>query len=277
MHQVYDRKRELDQQQQLLSVLSLSSSLQSQPNKHHVNTNNHNHTDNMSSSQLKFVGLNRRFRVYKYTPNQYDHFKPHIDAGFPPSGIIIPSNSFHISHQKEDKYNENSANATSSTTNTFPVLQFDDTAQFIQTLQNQPPFQDQYDIIDVVSRLTILFYLNDNFTGGTTNFYEPIIVPPEQPPQNENKFEVQEDTADHFDDTTNRMIASIQPQTGMVLIFPQCVGVDVMDQYAKYHWPMHEGSPVHLGSPVSKYVIRSDLLFAEVIPQTPKYKLKSRD
>ena len=81
-----------------------------------------------------------------------------------------------------------------------------------------------------------------------------------------NKFNSSNDTdTSSVDPMSPLMIASVQPKTGMVLIFPQCVGADVMDHYAKLHWPTHEGSPVHIGSPVSKYVIRSDLLFAEVI------------
>ena len=142
-------------------------------------------------------------------------------------------------------------------------MQFDDTQQYIETLQEEYPFRNNHTIVDVVSRLTVLLYLNDNFTGGTTNFYEPIMVqqPEAQPASNDDTHS---SNADH----PMAMIASIQPKTGMVLIFPQCVGEDVMDQYAKLHWPTHEGSPVNVGSGASKYVIRSDVLFAEVIPHT---------
>ena len=217
---VEDRKRELE--------------------RHSSTTTNTNTT---TTTQLRLVGMNRRWRVYKYAPNHRDQFLPHIDAGFPPSGI-----------------------STTTTTNnnvTTTALQFDDTVAYLDRLQQQQgtgPFwwskDDDHNVTltNVVSRLTILFYLNDNFTGGTTNFYEPLAL--QQQHNNEN-----DTTAVPF-----RMIASIVPQTGMVLIFPQCVGAEVLEQYARYHWPTHEGSPVHkntMGSE-SKYVIRSDLLFAEV-------------
>ena len=198
-------------------------------------------TNTTTTTQLRLVGMNRRWRVYKYAPNHQDQFLPHIDAGFPPSGISTTTNN----------------NVTTT------ALQFDDTVAYLDRLKQQQgtgPFwwskDDDHNVTltNVVSRLTILFYLNDNFTGGTTNFYEPLAL--QQQHNNEN-----DTTAVPF-----RMIASIVPQTGMVLIFPQCVGAEVLEQYARYHWPTHEGSPVHkntMGSE-SKYVIRSDLLFAEV-------------
>jgi len=84
---------------------------------------------------------------------------------------------------------------------------------------------------DIVSRLTVLIYLNDDFEGGETNFYFP---------------------------STEKVLASVKPRTGSVLLFPQAVGEDAVD-YARKHWPLHEGAPVENGSP--KYVIRSDVLF----------------
>jgi 2OG-Fe(II) oxygenase superfamily len=40
-----------------------------------------------NSVKLSFAGLNRRWRVYRYTPGRDESFAPHIDAGFPPSGL----------------------------------------------------------------------------------------------------------------------------------------------------------------------------------------------
>jgi hypothetical protein len=93
----------------------------------------------------------------------------------------------------------------------------------------------------IESRLTILIYLNDEFVGGETNFYQP-----------------------HSWANGNaepKLIASIRPKQGSVLVFPQGVG-DIGVDYARQHWPLHEGSVVRSGSP--KYVIRSDILFTQV-------------
>jgi hypothetical protein len=191
-----------------------------------------------TSSELLYVGLNRRFRIYKYAPNEMDRFAPHIDAGFPPSGVRTttvhsPSNGTFMN------------NTTS--------LVFDDTENVMASLNRQMfgP-SSPYIIRNVVSRLTILFYLNDQFSGGETNFYQPLS---------------QQQSSSANSDTINIptvLMASVRPKTGSCLIFPQCVGEDVMESYARSHWPMHEGSPVRTGSCQSKYVIRSDLLFAEV-------------
>lgn len=165
---------------------------------------------------LIFAGLNRRWRVYKYAPDAYQSFAPHIDAGFPPSGLT------------EDE-----------TEMVYDVLE---------------PADDK-----IVSRLSVLFYLNDDFTGGETNFYRPLSV-----------------ASECFGDWEECRIASVRPITGSCLVFPQCVGEGMVD-YAREHWPLHEGSPVRTGSP--KYVIRSDILFAEVLsnpataPNNPLYRL----
>ena len=45
---------------------------------------------------------------------------------------------------------------------------------------------------------------------------------------------------------------------GSCLLFPQGVGEEAVE-YAREHWPLHEGSPIRAGRP--KYVIRSDVLF----------------
>jgi hypothetical protein len=190
------------------------------------------------SSDLLYVGLNRRFRIYKYAPNAMDRFAPHIDAGFPPSGVR--TTTVHSSS------NGTFMNNTTS-------LVFDDTENVMASLNRQMfgP-SSPYIIRNVVSRLTILFYLNDQFSGGETNFYQPLS---------------QQQSSSANSDTINIptvLMASVRPKTGSCLIFPQCVGEDVMESYARPNWPMHEGSPVRTGSRQSKYVIRSDLLFAEV-------------
>jgi Methyltransferase domain/2OG-Fe(II) oxygenase superfamily len=145
--------------------------------------------------RLVYAGLNRRWRIYRYAPGGEETFAPHIDAGFPPSGLTA------------------------------------DNKELV------------WDVSDgtVVSRLTVLFYLNDDFEGGETNFYRPV--------------------KDQRDPKTQQcLIASVRPQTGSCLVFPQGVGEEAV-KYARQHWPLHEGSPVVAGS--AKYVIRSDILFAK--------------
>jgi hypothetical protein len=231
---------------------------------------NDNNNTNVATS-LIFVGLNRRFRIYKYAPNARDRFAPHIDAGFPPSGIqtatAIPLEELHgVVH----------ANETSTTTaTTTATLVFDDTENVQSMLQQQLSSSSSsfhYTIQNVVSRLTILFYLNDNFSGGETNFYPPIHD------RSPSSLSLLSNTAVNDDDdgAPPPIIASVRPKTGMCLIFPQCVGADVMEQYAQYYWPRHEGSPVRpknknsttTTSSSPKYVIRSDLLFAEISSDT---------
>jgi len=143
--------------------------------------------------RLVFAGLNRRWRVYRYDSDGHETFAPHVDAGFPPSGISQDANT----------------------------LVWDDSSE---------------DGDEIVSRLTVLMYLNDDFVGGETNFYGP--------------------RAQYGDDLNK--IASVRPATGSCLLFPQGVGEEAVE-YAREHWPLHEGSPVRSGRP--KYVIRSDALF----------------
>ena len=145
--------------------------------------------------RLVYAGVNRRWRVYRYAPGGQENFAPHIDAGFPPSGLS------------------------------------EDGTQLVWDATHQ------YDG-DIVARLTVLMYLNDDFVGGETKFYQPSI---------------NSSSVDH------EVIASVRPKTGSILVFPQAVGEDAV-KYARQHWPLHEGSPVVSGTR-PKYVIRSDVLF----------------
>ena len=154
--------------------------------------------DDSVQSLLTYAGLNRRWRVYKYQAGTAETFAPHIDAGFPPSGLN-PAGT-------ELVWDTNNSDANESSS--------------------------------IVSRLTVLFYLNDDFVGGETKFYQP--------------------KASCEDLNDPQMIAAVQPKTGSCLVFPQAVGEEAVD-YARLHWPLHEGAPVLSGSP--KYVIRSDILF----------------
>jgi hypothetical protein len=60
--------------------------------------------DNDDDVRLVFAGLNRRWRIYKYAPGGNDFFAPHIDAGFPPSGINDKNELlWDLSSEQEDK------------------------------------------------------------------------------------------------------------------------------------------------------------------------------
>jgi predicted O-methyltransferase YrrM len=162
--------------------------------------------------RLEYRGLNRRWRVYRYEPGGIDHFAPHIDAGFPPSGLS------------------------------------DDGAELVWDCSDNTEE-------DIVSRLTILFYLNDDFDGGRTTFFEPV--------GKHRRSSTSDASA-----SPPSLQASVRPVAGSCLVFPQGVGEDAVE-YAREHWPLHEGSPVAIGSAQPKYVIRSDVLFATVREAKP--------
>jgi predicted O-methyltransferase YrrM len=153
--------------------------------------------DDNNDVRLMFQGLNRRWRIYRYAASGNETFAPHIDAGFPPSGL------------SDDQ----------------TTLVWDSSEDLDQ---------------EIVSRLTVLIYLNDDFMGGETNFYRPL-----------------QGQAPDFSSSLS-LIASVRPVAGSVLLFPQGVGEDAVE-YARKAWPLHEGSPVTSGRP--KYVIRSDAMF----------------
>ena len=144
-----------------------------------------------------FVGLNRRWRIYRYDSLGNETFEPHIDAAFPPSGL------------SEDG----------------STLIWD----------SSDPEREV-----IISRLTVLMYLNDDFVGGETTFFRPGMA--------------------SMHGHQSAVIASVKPVTGSFLIFPQAIGDG--EDWAYHHWPQHEASPVLSGSP--KYIIRSDALFATV-------------
>jgi len=156
------------------------------------------------------TGINRRFRIYRYAPDRKETFAPHIDAGFPPGGVSLDDIDHHDG--------------------SMPYLHWDASHQYPSTS-------------DVVSRLTVLIYLNDDFSGGHTKFYEPLSE------RSGNNDEVS-------------VIASIKPRAGSILVFPQAVSESSVDR-ARYVWPLHEGSPVISGKR-PKYVIRTDVLFETI-------------
>jgi len=160
--------------------------------------------------RLVYAGLNRRWRVYRYAPGGTETFAPHIDAAFPPSGVTAD--------EAELVWDDTNVNGDGTGVEA-----------------------------SIVSRLTVLFYLNDDFVGGETKFYQPVA-------------ETKGDGTTADPPPPPCVIASVRPVAGSCLVFPQGVGEEAVE-YARQHWPLHEGSPVKSGRP--KYVVRSDVLFAE--------------
>jgi predicted O-methyltransferase YrrM len=171
------------------------------------------------------AGINRRFRVYRYVPNQDESFAPHIDAGFPPGGASL-----------DDKTPNNNED-------TRPYLYWDASHQYSQS--------------EVVSRLTVLIYLNEDFSGGHTKFYSPQSESDRSSDWNDTNMA--NNAKKSSDDLQENVIASIQPRAGSILIFPQAVSEEAVER-ARYLWPLHEGSSVTSGKR-PKYVIRTDVLF----------------
>jgi hypothetical protein len=102
-----------------------------------------------SDDQLKCTGLNRRWRFYRYRPpgsienddERDEHFAPHIDVGFPPSGLSDDGR----------------------------------TLCWDITDKSSTPAVEERDR-QVVSRLTVLMYLSDSFVGGETTFFQPLLL-----------------------------------------------------------------------------------------------------
>ncbi|KAL3771452.1 hypothetical protein ACHAW5_000107 [Stephanodiscus triporus] len=171
------------------------------------------------SRRYALKGINRRFRVYRYAPDRNERFAPHIDAGFPPGGSSL-----------DDDDDEGSASSA-------PFLHWD--------------ASHQYPGSEVVSRLTVLVYLNDDFRGGHTKFYEPA-----------SERRIGDDNGKYDDGGGGVVIASIRPRAGSILVFPQAVTESAVER-AREIWPLHEGSPVISGAR-PKYVIRTDVLFETI-------------
>ncbi|KAL7542240.1 hypothetical protein ACHAXR_011626 [Thalassiosira sp. AJA248-18] len=165
--------------------------------------------------QYALKGINRRFRIYRYAPDKNERFAPHIDAGFPPGGVSLDDNDDHDG---------------------TPFLHWDASHQYPSASE-------------VVSRLTVLMYLNEDFSGGHTKFYEPMAE------RNNANDE-------------GAVIASVKPRVGSILVFPQAVSESAVER-ARYQWPLHEGSPVTSGDR-PKYVIRTDVLFETVVNNEEK-------
>ena len=182
-------------------------------------------------------GINRRFRVYRYAPDGDERFAPHVDAGFPPGGSSLDDDD-DVDVEDDDRGGASSSSATT------PCLHWDASHQYRSSSSGSSS--------EVVSRLTVLIYLNDDFNGGHTKFYEPEI-------ERQRRW-----GDDGGDDGGGVVIASVRPRAGSMLVFPQAVTEEAVER-AREIWPLHEGSPVaSSGSGRPKYVIRTDVLFETI-------------
>jgi len=208
----------------------LSSSSSSQHGKEETAEDDGNNTRKKKKQSFALRGINRRFRIYRYAPNKHERFAPHIDAGFPPGGVSFDDDDDPV--DKNDEYNNKEDNTAT------PYLHWDASHQYPTTSE-------------VVSRLTVLIYLNDDFRGGHTKFYEPLCE------------RDHDDNAHGGDD--GAVIASVKPRAGSILVFPQAISEAAVER-ARWLWPLHEGSPVTSGTR-PKYVIRTDVLFETIVEE----------
>mmetsp|Transcript_2017 Transcript_2017/g.3087 ORF Transcript_2017/g.3087 Transcript_2017/m.3087 type:complete len:468 (+) Transcript_2017:2-1405(+) len=102
-----------------------------------------------------------------------------------------------------------------------------------------PLLADDDDDYSWQGRFSILIYLNSDFDGGETVFYESIHDSPKEA----------------------RILTAIKPISGAILLIPQAA--DHETDYAQIHWPMHEGSPLSSSSR-GKYIIRTDLCLPKI-------------
>ena len=170
------------------------------------------------------LGLNRRFRFYRYVPGRY--YRPHIDGAWPPSGFDSKGvyrydicddtnkNGLQFMQQKEEGDDSSEIEAAKNQDSKKQAKQIDK-VQTDETNSNKCRRQ--------MSRLTFLLYLNEDFDGGETTFLVP-----------------------EKDDEGTLNAFPVKPVRGGVLVFP----------HGTCSAPLHEGSPVLKRC---KYVVRTEV------------------
>ena len=168
---------------------------------------------------LQPLGLNRRFRFYRYVPGRY--YRPHIDGAWPPSGFDCKGN------YRYDVCDEDNKNGLQFVQKEEEASQGNEGSQKPQSEVNiqecQPKSDESKNARRQLSRLTFLIYLNDDFDAGYTTF----LLPAKEKEGILNAFPV-------------------NPVRGGVLVFPHGTGAA----------PLHEGSPVLKRC---KYVVRTEV------------------
>jgi len=173
---------------------------------------------------LQPLGLNRRFRFYRYVPGRY--YRPHIDGAWPPSGFDSKGvyrydicddtnkNGLQFIQQKEEG-DDSSYIEAAEIMDTKKQAEQSDKVKTDETNSNKCRRQ--------MSRLTFLLYLNEDFDGGETTFLVP-----------------------EKDDEGTLNAFPVKPVRGGILVFP----------HGTCSAPLHEGSPVLKRC---KYVVRSEV------------------
>jgi len=171
--------------------------------------------------RLQPLGLNCRFRFYRYVPGRY--YRPHIDGAWPPSGFDRKGN---YRYDICDEANKNG----------LQFVEIENESSQIELVENEDKQKKSENkhaeeaspgttnsSSRQLSRLTFLIYLNDDFDGGHTTF----LIPAKEKEGILNAFPV-------------------NPVRGGILVFPH----GICDA------PLHEGSPVLKRC---KYVVRTEV------------------
>jgi len=173
--------------------------------------------------KLHPLGLNRRFRFYRYVPGRY--YRPHIDGAWPPSGFDSKGvyrydvcddtnkNGLQFIQQKEE--GDDSEIEAAENEGSKEKAEQTDKVRTDETNNNKCGRQ--------MSRLTFLLYLNEDFDGGETTFLVP-----------------------EKDDEGTLNAFPVKPVCGGILVFP----------HGTCSAPLHEGSPVLKRC---KYVVRTEV------------------
>jgi len=172
---------------------------------------------------LQPLGINRRFRFYRYIPGRY--YRPHIDGAWPPSGFDKFGNYRYDICDEENKnglqFVEPAKGATKGAENAGGMD--DDEADHHEEGTSEHATLNGSNDRRQMSRLTFLIYLNDDFEGGATTF----LIPAKEKEGTLNAFPV-------------------RPVRGGIFVFPHgtCAAA------------LHEGSPVLKRC---KYVVRTEV------------------
>jgi hypothetical protein len=123
-----------------------------------------NECDEDAVETLHPLGINRRFRFYRYVPGRY--YRPHIDGAWPSSGFDDNGEYRYDINDIENK-------------NGIQFVQLGNTEEEDKAIEDkEPATSERHEGMDSscrrqLSRLTFLIYLNDDFDGGHTTFLIP--------------------------------------------------------------------------------------------------------
>ena len=171
---------------------------------------------------LQPLGLNRRFRFYRYVPGRY--YRPHIDGAWPPSGFDVKGNYRYDICDEANKNGIQFVKKGEDPSKVVEAAENEDSKQSSNIEKGEKMSSDAtINTRRQMSRLTFLIYLNEDFVGGETTF----LVPAKE----------QEGTLNAF---------PVTPVRGGILVFP----------HGTCNAPLHEGSPVLKRC---KYVVRTEV------------------